>query len=178
MNGVLKSIQLIIGILLGLSGLAAIAGGIGYYFFVTQMSTRPPKPIFAEERKTAKSETKPQVQTKTKTATATSTKKPEPPKPAEQKEEKKDEQKANKLPPEAYSAKVIWKNGLVLKQEPDSGSGKVGGVGYNEKVAIIKESGDKQWLLIRPENADAEGWVKAGNIERSSQAKTPTTADN
>jgi hypothetical protein len=163
MNGVLKSIQLIIGILLGLSGLAAIAGGIGYYFFVTQMSTRPPKPIFAEERKTAKSETKPKGQTKTKTTT----------KPTKPQDSTPEEQKDNKLPSTAYDAKVIWKEGLSLKQEPNVSSRKVGGVGYNEQVAIIKESDDKQWLLIRPENEDTEGWVRAGNIERSSQEKTP-----
>jgi hypothetical protein len=164
MNGVLKSIQLIIGILLGLSGLAAIAGGIGYYFFVTQMSTRPPKPIFAEERKTAKSETKPKGQTKTKTTTT---------KPTKPQDSTPEEQKDNKLPSTAYDAKVIWKEGLSLKQEPNVSSRKVGGVGYNEQVAIIKESDDKQWLLIRPENGDTEGWVRAGNIERSSQEKTP-----
>ena len=33
MNGALKSLQLLIGILTGLVGLVGIVGGAGYYFF-------------------------------------------------------------------------------------------------------------------------------------------------
>jgi hypothetical protein len=54
MNGTLKSIQVFIGILIGLLGLSGIAAGVGYYLFITQISTHPPKPVFAEEREGSK----------------------------------------------------------------------------------------------------------------------------
>lgn len=169
MNGALKGIQLILGILLGFIGLGAIAGGIGYYFLITQLSTRPPKPVFAEERKDSKLAAKIKTKTKPKTAIATA------PSPSPNSQDGKKDNPADQLPPSAYSAKVIWKDGLSLKKEPSVGTEKVGGVGYNEKVAIIKESEDKQWLLIRSENGGTEGWVKAGNIDRSGQEEPEET---
>jgi hypothetical protein len=168
MNGALKGLQLILGILLGLIGLGAIAGGVGYYFFVTQLSTRPPKPIFAEERKVSKPVAK--VQSKPKTAIATA------PSPSANPKESNENNQTKKLSPNAYSAKVIWKDGLSLKKEPDSGAEKTGGVGYNEKVAIIKESDDRQWLLIRSESSDSEGWVKAGNIDKTGTSEANDAA--
>ncbi len=154
MNAALKSLQLIIGITIGLAAIGAIAGGAGYYLFVTQTSTRPPKPVFAEER----AGYKPPTVAKPKTATATTpTKSPV----------VKDPNVIEKLPPEAYDAKVIWKDGLSLKKEPDSGAEKLGGVAFNAKVAIIKTTDDKQWVLIRSETDNLQGWVKAGNIDKA-----------
>jgi hypothetical protein len=154
MNAALKSLQLIIGITIGLAGLGAIVGGAGYYFFVTQMSTRAPKPVFAEER----AGYKPPTVAKPKTATApTPTKSPV----------VKDPNVIEKLPPEAYDAKVIWKDGLSLKKEPNAVAQKLGGVAFNAKVAIIKTSDDKQWVLIRSETDNLQGWVKAGNIDKA-----------
>ncbi len=157
MNAALKSLQLIIGITIGLAGLGAIGGGIGYYFFVTQMSTRPPKPVFAEERQGYK----PPATAKQKAAVAA--------KPT-QSPIVKDPNVIEKLPPEAYDAKVVWKDGLSLKKEPDSGAEKLGGVAFNAKVAIVKTTDDKQWVLIRSETDNLQGWVKAGNIDKSAAA--------
>jgi hypothetical protein len=156
MNAALKSLQLIIGITIGLAGLGAILGGAGYYFFVTQTSNRPPKPIFAEER----AGYKPQTVAKAKTATGTT---PTPTKSPIV----KDPNVIEKLPPEAYDAKVIWKDGLSLKKEPNVGAQKLGGVAFNAKVAIIKTSDDKQWVLIRSETDNLQGWVRAGNIDKA-----------
>jgi Bacterial SH3 domain len=166
MNGALKSIQLLIGIFLGLAGLVAIMSGAGYYFFVTQMSTRPPKPVFAEERggpkliavkgKTAKG--------KAKTAIAAA------PSPAPVAADLLNPENPDKLPPGAYDAKVLWKDGLSLKKEPNSGAEKVGGVAFDAKVAIIKTSDDKQWVLIQTETDNLQGWVKAGNIDKAAAA--------
>jgi Bacterial SH3 domain len=162
MNGALKSVQLLIGILTGLVGLAAIFGGVGYYFFITQMSTRPPKPIFAEERGGAKPiAAKPKP--KSKTAAAISS-----PAPAGEDPLKPDA--PDKLPPESYDAKVIWKDGLSLKKDPALGAAKVGGVAFNAKVAIVKTSDDKQWVLIQSETDNLQGWVRAGNIDKAAVA--------
>ncbi|WP_373541101.1 SH3 domain-containing protein [Chamaesiphon sp.] len=168
MNGALKSLQLLIGILAGLLGLMGILGGAGYYFFVTQMSNRPPKPVFAEEQSgskpvTAKPKPKPKPITAKPTASPAATIPADPDAPL-------------KLPPEAYDAKVLWKDGLSLKKEPDPSAQKLGGVAFNAKVAIIKTSADKQWVLIQSQIDNRQGWVKAGNIDKAAAAATDTPA--
>ncbi len=162
MNGALKSVQLLVGILTGLVGLSAILGGVGYYFFITQMSTHPPKPIFAEERggpKPIAAKPKP----KSKTAAAI-------PSPAPAAKDPLSPDAPDKLPPESYDAKVVWKDGLSLKKDPQLGAAKVGGVAFNAKVAIVKTSDDKQWVLIQSETNNLQGWVRAGNIDKSAAA--------
>jgi hypothetical protein len=161
MNGALKSVQLLVGILTGLAGLAAIFGGAGYYFFITQMSNRPPKPIFAEERGGAKPIA---AKPKTKTVVAAV------PSPSPVAKDPKNPDAPEKLPPGSYDAKVVWKDGLSLKKEPDAGAEKVGGVAFNAKVAIVKTSDDKQWVLIQSETDNLQGWVKAGNIDKAAAA--------
>jgi Bacterial SH3 domain len=165
MNGALKSIQLLIGIFLGLAGLAAILGGAGYYFFVTQMSTRPPKPIFAEERGSPRPiAVKGKTKAKAKTAVAAV------PSPAPVATDLLNPENPDKLPPGSYDAKVLWKDGLSLKKEPNSGAEKVGGVAFAAKVAIIQTSDDKQWVLIQSETDNLQGWVRAGNIDKAAAA--------
>jgi hypothetical protein len=160
MNFTLKTIQIVTGILFGLLGIAGIAGGAGYYFFITQMSTSPPKPIFAEERESTKVATKPAASKNSKKPTPQAT-------PAVVKPEvAKDPLKATKLAPSAYDAQIVWKDGVSLKSAPNGSAGKIGGAALNEKVAIVKESDDKQWALIQPEKTDIQGWVKIGNIDK------------
>ncbi len=161
MNGALKSLQLLIGILTGVIGLIAVLGGAGYYFYITQMSARPPKPVFAEERAGGKP-----VATKPKPKAAGAVKPAQPP---VAKDPQKPEDPA-KLPPEAYDAKVLWKDGLSLKKEPNSGAQKVGGVAFNAKVAIVETSPDGQWVLIQSATDNLQGWVKAGNIDKAAAA--------
>ncbi len=165
MNGALKSVQLLIGILTGLVGLAAIFGGVGYYFFITQMSTHPPKPIFAEERGGVKP-----IATKTKTKTKAKTPVAASPSPAPAAKDPLNPNAPDKLPPGSYDAKVIWKDGLSLKKDPELGAAKVGGVAFNAKVAIVKTSDDKQWVLIQSETDNLQGWVRAGNIDKAAAA--------
>jgi Bacterial SH3 domain len=158
MNAVLKSLQLFIGITIGLAGLVGVLGGTGWYLYVNQMNTRPPKPIFAEERSGGKP-----VATKPKTKLPVTTKPSKP----EVATDPTNPDAVKKLAPEAYDAKVIWKDGLSLKKEPNSGAEKIGGVAFNAKVAIVKTSDDKQWVLIQSETDNLQGWVKAGNIDKA-----------
>jgi Bacterial SH3 domain len=162
MNVALKSLQVIIGISIGLAGLIGVVGGAGYYFFMTQMGTRPPKPVFAEERDGGKSlaasKAKPKTAKAAKLVQSPAAADPQNPNAAEQ------------LPPEAYDAKVLWKDGLSLKKEPNSGAEKLGGVAFNAKVAIIETSDDKQWVLIQSQTDNLKGWVKAGNIDKAAGA--------
>jgi Bacterial SH3 domain len=163
MNGALKSLQLTLGILIGLIGLGAIAGGVGYYFFITQMSTHPPKPLFAEERDGGKPSAK--AKPKPKTAVGVTIASPSP-----VVEDPNNPNAVQPLAPEAYDAKVIWKDGLSLKQDPDPGSEKVGGVAFDAKVAIIETSEDKQWVRIQSQTDNLQGWVRAGNIDKAAAA--------
>jgi Bacterial SH3 domain len=145
MNGTLKSLQVFIGILIGLLGLSGIAAGVGYYLFITQISTHPPKPVFAEEREGSKTAISPNAK-KLPIATDSS---------------------IQKLAPEAYNAKVMWKDGLSLKKEPDANAEKVGSLAFEAKVAVIKTSDDKAWVLVQPETDNIQGWVKANNIDKT-----------
>ncbi len=158
MNGALKSLQLFTGILIGLVGLGAISAGVGYYFFITQMSTHPPKPVFAEEREGVKAA----IAAKPKSKAAGV---PAPVKSPVAKDPK-NPNVIEPLAPDAYDAKVVWKDGLSLKKEPNPGSEKTGGVGFNAKVAIVKTSDDKEWVLIQSETDNLQGWVRAGNIAK------------
>jgi Bacterial SH3 domain len=163
MNAAIKSLQLLLGLITGLIAIVGILGGAGYYFFVTQMSTRPPKPVFAEERNGGGKSIA--AKPKAKTAIAA--------KPA-QSPAVKDPQNPDQLPPEAYDAKVVWKDGLSLKKEPVAGAEKVGSVAFNAPVAVVKTSNDKQWVLIRSQADNAQGWVKAGNIDKAAAANEVT----
>jgi hypothetical protein len=165
MNAALKSIQLITGILIGLIGLGSIVGGVGYYFFITQMSTRPPKPVFAEERDGGKSIAKAKQKSQAKDGSV-----PMPAIPSPVAIDPNNPDAAQPLAPDAYDAKVIWKDGLSLKKDPDSGAEKVGGVAFDAKVAIVETSDDKQWVKIQSATDNLQGWVRAGNIDKAAAA--------
>ncbi|MCY7368129.1 MAG: SH3 domain-containing protein, partial [Chamaesiphon sp.] len=132
-------------------------------FFITQMSTHPPKPIFAEERGGSKPIAAKSKQ-KQKTPKAAI------PSPAPVAKDPLNPNAPEKLPPESYDAKVVWKDGLSLKKDPEPGAEKVGGVAFNAKVAIVKTSDDKQWVLIQSETDNLQGWVRAGNIDKAAAA--------
>jgi hypothetical protein len=169
MNAALKSLQLIIGISIGLAGLVGIVGGTGYYFFMTQMGSRPPKPVFAEERDGGKSIAASKPKPKAAKAAAKLVQSPVASDP-------QNPNAAEQLPPEAYDAKVLWKDGLSLKKEPNSGAEKLGSVAFNAKVAIVQTSDDRQWVLIQSQTDNLKGWVKAGNIDKAAAAATEVQA--
>ncbi|MBD2776438.1 SH3 domain-containing protein [Iningainema tapete] len=70
------------------------------------------------------------------------------------------------LPPGAYSARVTWRQGLVMRTQPQQDGERLGGVGYNQKVFVLEESADKTWQKIRSQDGEQEGWVKAGNTRK------------
>jgi uncharacterized protein YgiM (DUF1202 family) len=147
----LNAIKIFLGIILGLLTLGVLSAGAGYYFFVTNLSAKPSKPSFAEERNP-----KPAVKPVAKKPSIKPTQEPEE---KETKEEKP-------LPPGAYGATVVWETGVSLRKEPTDGSEKTGGVGFKEKITVLKENADKSWVQVRSADGTAEGWLKAGNVER------------
>jgi uncharacterized protein YgiM (DUF1202 family) len=148
----LNAIKIFLGIILGLLTLGVLSAGAGYYFFVTNLSAKPSKPSFAEERNP-----KPAVKPAAKKPSIQPTKEPE---------EKKETKEEKPLPPGAYGATVVWETGVSLRKEPTDGSEKTGGVGFKEKITVLKENADKSWVQVRSADGTAEGWLKAGNVER------------
>ncbi len=77
---------------------------------------------------------------------------------------KEDQEKKEKA---KYNGRVNSGIGLVLRSQPSSDAPPAGGVDYNAKVAVLKETPDKEWLYIRQENTKETGWVRSGNITRN-----------
>jgi cytoskeletal protein RodZ len=163
-------LKVILGFVLAIAVLLGTGLTVALYF-VNRTAVTPPKPIYPNDNPSfqakkpkaiAKSPPKKPATpnptssptatpnpTSSPTATPTPTESPKP------------------LPPDAYEGTVTWANGLSMRSEPDANSSTTGGVGGNKKVIILEESADKKWQKIRIPDTDKEGWVKAGNIQRS-----------
>jgi hypothetical protein len=147
----INAIKLFLGIVLGLATLGVLSGAAGYYFFTTNLSVRPKRPTFAEESRPKSVKPTPKATPKTE---------------KEEKEKEEPQAQQSPLPPGAYGASVIWETGVSLRDEPNNNGGKVGSVGFREKVTVLKESPDKQWVQVRNSDNTQEGWLKIGNVER------------
>ena len=160
--------QFIFGFVIGVLILAGGTALLGFYFF-SKMSSTPEKPIFTEElpkeeTKTAQSNTNStnsgeakstQVQSSTSDFSnpfveGETTNKPE----------------GEELEAGAYKARVTWERGLILRDEPTTQASRIGGVGYNWEIVILKESNDGRWQKVRIPSSGQTGWVKAGNVQR------------
>lgn len=141
--------KFLLGVILGIAAIGAIAGAGGYYFFATSLSVQPKRPQFAEENKP---KPKP-IATPKPTESA---------KPADSKPEKAEKE----LPVGAYGATVIWEQGVSLRQEATDSSAKIGGVAFKEKVTVMQENTEKTWAQVRNSDGTIEGWLKSGNLER------------
>ncbi|MFB2939506.1 SH3 domain-containing protein [Aerosakkonemataceae cyanobacterium BLCC-F154] len=164
-------VKFLIGFVIAI-GLLAGAGVAGALYFVTKLTAPPEKPIFANERnanqaKPVVAKTQPPAAS-TPAATEVSTK-------VDAKTTSETQEKA--LEPGAYRGRVIWSSGLSIRSNPRSDSERIGSVAYNEEVIVLSESDDKRWVKIRSEDGSSEGWVKAGNIERSEEGEQ-TQASN
>lgn len=164
-------------------GLMVGAGVAAALYFVTKLTTLPPKPVFANDTTAVKAQaqvnkpksqpkpapSQPPVATPALTAasapTATnvaSTTAPEP-NPAPTPSESPSPQP---LEAGAYKARVTWSRGLSVRSNPTLESDRIGGIAYQQNIVVLGESDDKRWLKIRAEDGGTEGWVKAGNLER------------
>lgn len=153
--------KLILGILAGITLLAA-AGGATAYYFLTKLSVVPRKPIFAEEQpkskpllkgKNSAAKGKQRLASKS-SSTPTSSETPS---------------SAPETDSETglYKGRISWREGVSLREEASRSSNRVGGIEYNKPVIVLEESEDKKWVLVREENGDQRGWVRAPNIERT-----------
>jgi hypothetical protein len=157
-------LKYILGIFLAI--VVLIGGGVATaLYFMNRTAIAPNKPIFANDSPEIKAQapktpgaspalTPTPVEAQTPQPNATPTLSPD------TTESKKP------LPAGAYNARVTWSKGLSLRAEPKQDSGRVGGVGLNQKIIVLEESEDKVWQKIRLEGSDTEGWVKAGNTQK------------
>jgi hypothetical protein len=151
-------LKFILGFVLALAVLSG-TGLIVAFYFVNRTAVNPPKPIFANDNSTSQTK-KPQAisQTEPKEKIISISSPIPAPSPIKS---------PNLLPPGAYQGIVTWAGGLSMRSEPDINSPSTSGVGTNKKVIILEESTDKKWQKIRIADTNQEGWVKAGNIQRS-----------
>jgi type IV secretory pathway VirB10-like protein len=186
-------LQFILGVFIGIALLLGGAAAVGYVLF-SRMASPPDKPIFAEEKEEpvakveiekkpapAKSEAKaedkaaadkevaksPDAAKSEPKTLPTAQPKPESPPETTAKQEEKAEESKSELPSGAYKAKVTWSSGLSLRLEPSTSSERVGGVEYNSELIVLSTSSDGQWQRVRLANGTQEGWIKAGNIKKS-----------
>jgi ABC-type Na+ efflux pump permease subunit len=160
------TVQFILGFILGITLIAGVSAGLGFLYY-KQMSTLPKKPEFSQD--TSSPETAVETAKTSETATDSNVTENE----AEATEETEEVEETvlepeAELPPNAYTAVVTWPQGLSLRAEPNLNAGRVGGISYDAKIIILEDSADGQWQKIRVPWSDQEGWVKAGNTERTS----------
>ncbi|MBD1834641.1 SH3 domain-containing protein [Cyanobacteria bacterium FACHB-472] len=144
-------VKFLIGFFLAIS-LLVVASGATAYYFLTKLSTPPAKPMYANDKSVLKAKAA-AIASKKPTSASSAPASPTPTASAP-------------LEPGAYIASVTWPEGLSLRENPSLEASRVGGVGFNQRVVVIKESDDKRWQQVRLENGEQQGWIKAGNVKR------------
>jgi hypothetical protein len=146
----------------GLLVAAFILGSGSYFLFnyaVAKLTTPPPKPIFPNDSANYKKQTKHSKtpagrdQSVADSAPASSASPSPVPSPS--------------LPPGAFMGRVTQPIGLILREKPEGPATQLGGLEYNEIVAVLETSSDGAWQKVRLIKGDKEGWVKGGNIEKA-----------
>lgn len=142
------------GFFKGLSATIVAVGllmGGGYFatqFLVSQFTAPPPRPTFPNDKPS--SPAKPVAATQPKPAAVVPKPSPTPsPQPS----------------PSVSRARITLGEGLNVRQGASADTERVGGVDYDDEVAILEESQDKQWTKIRVERDGLEGWIKSGYTE-------------
>jgi Bacterial SH3 domain len=147
-----RAFEVVVGVILALVLLLGGSAAIGF-LMMNKLFGTPPRPIFVNDAPLRKKKVN-----KTAKASPKATAKPTPkatptPKPA--------------LKAGEYEGKVTWPEGLSLRDGPSYEAGSVGGLDYNTPVVVLEESPDGVWQRIRVTGTDQEGWIKAGNVEKS-----------
>jgi hypothetical protein len=150
MKTLINLIQFILGVCLGFV-LLAVGGVATARYLIEQFTSPPPRPIFAEEKPKPSSASTP-ISSNPTTPTPTPSSSPTPT-PGE---------------PKGYAARVVWPEGLILRDAPSADANVTGGVEYNVRVIVTEESPDGNWQKVWVA-AGSEGWVKAGNLEKMNQ---------
>lgn len=165
MSRLINITQFILGFILGIAIIAVASAGAGYYY-LSKIAVTPAKPTFTEEKEQPVAATEVQKEAPSEII---SEPQPEPPLELEPELEPEPEPEPEPpLPPNAYKARVTWPQGLSLRAEPSINAARIGGIGFNAEIIILKKSNDQRWQKVRLPWNQQEGWVKSGNTKRVS----------
>lgn len=164
------TVQFILGFILGITLIAGLSGA-ALFIYYKKMSALPNKPVFPESTLSSESVSN-SAESSIDIEPLEST--------IDEDEEEQFEQITGatsedpeteveaELPPNAYRAVVTWPTGLSLRAGPSINSGKVSGLSFDETIIILEDSPDGKWQRVRVPWSNQEGWVKAGNVKRTS----------
>ncbi|MDZ8080546.1 MAG: SH3 domain-containing protein [Nostoc sp. DcaGUA01] len=160
----------ILGFFLAIAVLIGSGVAVALYF-MNRTGIPPAKPIFSNDSPSVKAQAPKATEPGGKpTSTPTSTKSPSSPTPTPTSTESPQPTPSpTPLPSGAYRGRVSWADGLSLRAQPNQDAERIGGVGFNQKIIVLEESEDKAWQKIRLEDSGQEGWVKAGNTEKTNE---------
>lgn len=149
-------VKLLLGVILAIAIL--MGGGVATaLYFMFKVTTPPPKPIFANDKPSVKSQ--PSPDSKTAKRAPLSAKQPSA-------TPSSSDSSSKPLEPGAYKARVTWSEGLSLRAEPNLDAERTGSAAYNQLIVVLGESADKNWQRVRLADGEQEGWIKAGNIKK------------
>ncbi len=164
-------IKYILGIFLAIAVLIGSGVAVALYF-MNRTGISPAKPIYSNDSPSVKAQAPkatevggkatptPKTPTQSSPNSTSSSTPTESPKPTPS---------PTPLPSGAYRGRVSWAEGLSLRAQPNQDAERIGGVGFNQKIIVLEESEDKAWQKIRLEDSGQEGWVKAGNTEKTNE---------
>jgi hypothetical protein len=147
-------IKFLTGFTLAIALLFLAGVGVTRYL-MTKLSTPPPKPIFANDSPAVNPPSSAAQSPVSSPIAVQSSPVPSSPSPSPS------------LPVGAYIARVNEPIGLVLRDGPSLDAGRIGGLDYNDQLIVLGSSPNGEWENVRLEGSNVEGWVKAGNTERS-----------
>ncbi|MDZ8109691.1 MAG: SH3 domain-containing protein [Nostoc sp. DedQUE12a] len=163
-------IKYLLGFFLAIAVLIGSGVAVALYF-MNRTGIPPAKPIFSNDSPSVKAQAPKATEPGGKpTPTPSPTKSPSSPTPTPSSTESpKPTPSPTPLPSGAYRGRVNWAEGLSLRAQPNQDAERIGGVGFNQKIIVLEESEDKAWQKIRLEDSGQEGWVKAGNTEKTDE---------
>jgi hypothetical protein len=129
-------------------GLIAAIVATGWYYIILPYRKIPQRPSFSNDLKAAPAPKSPIAEIKM----------PIMPQPTVKARPKANDAK--------YQGKVNASIGLVFRADPSQSAKNVGGADFNTKVAVIRETPDREWVYVRNENTKEEGWVRTGNVSK------------
>ncbi|MBD2678748.1 MULTISPECIES: SH3 domain-containing protein [Nostoc] len=163
-------IKYLLGFFLAIAVLIGSGVAVALYF-MNRTGIPPAKPIFSNDSPLVKAQAPKATEPGGKpTPTPSPTKSPSSPTPTPTPTESPQPTPSpTPLPSGAYRGRVSWADGLSLRAQPNQDGERIGGVGFNQKIIVLEESEDKAWQKIRLEDSGQEGWVKAGNTEKTDE---------
>jgi cytoskeletal protein RodZ len=133
-------------------------------YLITRLTAPPPKPIFPNDSPAAVNSAAP---TPSASPTASAAPSPTPSSDAASSPASSPSPSPSPTDEEGYEARVTEPIGLILRSEPSQESERLGGVEFEQDLIVLETSPDGEWLRVRLPNNDTEGWVRAGNVERT-----------